>query len=94
MTKSIAQKIVREAEHAADEVVHDFSKARRQVAARTEDTLAAISEAASEARDRTQALAKTAVRTVRDRPVASVAIAAGLATIIGFIVGRFAPRKS
>jgi ElaB/YqjD/DUF883 family membrane-anchored ribosome-binding protein len=94
MTKSIAEKISRDVENTVDEVVHDLRSARKEVGARAEDTVVAISEFAADARDRAKALTKTAARTLRDRPVASVAIVASVATILGFLIGRISPRKA
>lgn len=93
MTKSVAAKFSRGLEHTADEVVHDLRHVQDRVRARAEDTVEAITDFAAEARDRTQALAKTTVRTIRTRPIMTLAIAAGLATLVGFVIGRAAPRK-
>jgi ElaB/YqjD/DUF883 family membrane-anchored ribosome-binding protein len=94
MTKSVAEKFSRGLEHTADEVVHDLRNAQQRVRARAEDAADAITDLVAEARDRTQALAKTAVRTVRDRPITAVAIAVGVATILGFVIGRVVQRKA
>jgi ElaB/YqjD/DUF883 family membrane-anchored ribosome-binding protein len=94
MTKSVAEKFSRGLEHTADEVVHDLRHAQQRVRARAEDAADAITDLVAEARDRTQALAKTAVRTVRDRPITAVAIAVGVATILGFVIGRVVQRKA
>jgi ElaB/YqjD/DUF883 family membrane-anchored ribosome-binding protein len=93
MSKSLAEKISNDVEHTVDEVVHDLRKVQKQVRARTDETVDAMSGFAADAGERAQALAKKAAQTVRKRPVMTVAIAAGVATILGFVIGRVAPRK-
>jgi ElaB/YqjD/DUF883 family membrane-anchored ribosome-binding protein len=93
MSKSLAEKISNDVEHTVDEVVHDLRKVQKHVRARADETADAVSGFAADAGERAQVLAKKAAQTVRDRPVMTVAIAAGVATILGFIIGRVAPRR-
>ena len=94
MSKSIAEKISNDVEHTVDEVVHDLRKVQKQVRARADETLDAMTDFAADAGERAEAVVKMAAKTVRERPVMAIAIAAGVATAFGFLIGRIAPRKA
>jgi ElaB/YqjD/DUF883 family membrane-anchored ribosome-binding protein len=94
MTQCVAEKVSRRVEHAADEVFHDLRQVRGQLGARAKDTAQAINDLAAGARDRTRDLTRSVARTAQDRPVTTVAIIAGVAVALGFLIGRFTPRSS
>ncbi len=94
MSKSIAEKISNDVEHTVDEVVHGLRKVQMQVRGRADETVNAMTNFAADASECAQVLTKKAAKSVRDRPVTTVAIAVGIATVVGFIFGRFAPRKA
>jgi ElaB/YqjD/DUF883 family membrane-anchored ribosome-binding protein len=93
MSKSVAEKISRDVEATVDDVIHDLRRVRKHLGAGVESAVVAVNDLAADARDGTQALAKTTVRTIRARPITALAIAAGLATLLGFVIGMAVPRR-
>jgi ElaB/YqjD/DUF883 family membrane-anchored ribosome-binding protein len=96
MTKSPAKAVVHEVDDAVDEVLHQLKIAGERIGREGEDALsqaaARLSQAAHalavEARDQSRRLSKDAVRQVKDHPMASAAIAASAAALIGLALAR------
>ena len=96
MSKSVAKKLVHDVDHALEDILHELKKAGERLGDEADDALSAaaarLSEAAHglavEARAQSQVLAKNAVTEVKAHPVATAAMAAAAAALIGLAIAH------
>ncbi|MFN3515176.1 MAG: hypothetical protein ACK41C_19190 [Phenylobacterium sp.] len=102
MSKSLVKNLTENLEEALEEVTHELKKAGAAISDETRDNFARaaadLNEAAqtfvTEARKRSEAVARGAVAEVKEHPMATAAIAAAAAALIGLAIAkRFEPAE-